>query len=118
VLEDHPDCPLADLLGIPACACHDSILSRNGASGKPRAVHRVLVIGELVGRSGQDTTSALKLIERTLIEYATLEGYELINQMGTRPPTHTISFSGSRVARSWLLPRFTVTRPRRARRGE
>jgi hypothetical protein len=25
--------------GIPACACHDSILSRNGASGKPGAVH-------------------------------------------------------------------------------
>jgi hypothetical protein len=32
------DRPLADFLGIPACACHDSI-SRNGASGRPRAVH-------------------------------------------------------------------------------
>jgi len=50
VLEDHPDCPLADLLGIPACACHDSILSRNGASGKPRAVHLIgsgMILGGL-----------------------------------------------------------------------
>jgi hypothetical protein len=33
---------LTDLLGIPACACHDSILSRNGASGNPGAVHVAL----------------------------------------------------------------------------
>jgi threonine dehydrogenase-like Zn-dependent dehydrogenase len=25
---DHPDRPLADLLGKPACACHDPILLR------------------------------------------------------------------------------------------
>ena len=29
--------PLADFLGIPAFACHDSILLRNGASGNPGA---------------------------------------------------------------------------------
>ncbi len=33
-----PSGPLPDLLRIPASACHDSILSRNGASGKPGAV--------------------------------------------------------------------------------
>mgnify|MGYP000747770487 CR=1 FL=1 len=35
-----PDRPLADLLGIPACACHDSILSNYGVSGNPGAVQR------------------------------------------------------------------------------
>ena len=38
VLEDHPDRSIADLLGKPASACHDSILSKNGDSGKPGAV--------------------------------------------------------------------------------
>jgi hypothetical protein len=39
MLEDHPDRSLSDFLGILACACHHSILSRNGVSGKPGAVH-------------------------------------------------------------------------------
>jgi hypothetical protein len=44
VLEDQPHRPLADLLGKPRSACHDSILSRNGVSGKPGAVHRLIEV--------------------------------------------------------------------------
>ena len=36
VLQNDPYRSLADLLGNPASACHDSILTRNGASGSPR----------------------------------------------------------------------------------
>lgn len=44
VLEQHPHGPLSDLPGTLAGPCHLSILSRNGASGKPGAVHS----GEMV----------------------------------------------------------------------
>jgi hypothetical protein len=39
VLQDHPHRSVPDLRGEPARSCHDSILSRNGASGNPGAVH-------------------------------------------------------------------------------
>jgi hypothetical protein len=39
VLDDHPYRPLADFLGKPRSACHDSILSTNGVSGNPGAIH-------------------------------------------------------------------------------
>ena len=38
VLEDHPYRSLPNLLGRPARSCHDSILSRNGASGNLGAI--------------------------------------------------------------------------------
>jgi hypothetical protein len=42
VLEDHPNRPLAGFLRIPRSACHDPILSRNGASGNLGAVQFLL----------------------------------------------------------------------------
>ena len=39
MLEDHPHRPFAYLWGILPGFCHDSILSRNGVSGNPGAVH-------------------------------------------------------------------------------
>ena len=41
MVEDHPDGPLSDLLGIRVRSCHGSILSNDGASGKPGAVQVV-----------------------------------------------------------------------------
>ena len=76
---------------------------------------RVLVLGELVGRSGQRLNVTLNLLERSLIEYATFEGFELLNQQGTKPRVHSIGFSGSRIARSWLLPELTIVNSRRQR---
>src|SRR5262249_4406076 len=39
VLEQHPNRTLTNFRRIPALSSHDSILSKNGASGKPGAVH-------------------------------------------------------------------------------
>ena len=39
VVEDHPNGPLTDFLGKPRPLCHDPILSIDGASGKPGAIH-------------------------------------------------------------------------------
>src|ERR1017187_766259 len=38
VVQHQPDRPVTNVLGIPACPCHRSILSRNGASRIPGAV--------------------------------------------------------------------------------
>ena len=40
VLGHHPGCPFADLWKIPLSFCHDSILSRNGVSGKSEVIQR------------------------------------------------------------------------------
>src|SRR5713226_6303993 len=42
LIHDHPHRSLAHLLRVPVWSCHRSILSRNGASRKPGAVHRLL----------------------------------------------------------------------------
>jgi hypothetical protein len=39
VFKYEPDCPLADLRRKLGCCFHDSILSRNGVSRKPGAIH-------------------------------------------------------------------------------
>src|SRR5262249_12380919 len=39
MLEHHPNSPFTELQRILRCCFHDSILSRIGVSGKPRAVH-------------------------------------------------------------------------------
>ena len=72
VLEDHPHRSLPNLLGKPACSCHDSILSRNGASGKSGAVHlccstsgRTLKISRAWGGSSRATNRTVKAPPKT-----------------------------------------------------
>ncbi len=48
VLYHHPHRPLSHLLRVPVWSCHRSILSRNGASRKPGAVHYVKAGGTVV----------------------------------------------------------------------
>jgi hypothetical protein len=72
-----------------------------GLQKAPRT-RRYLAIGEYVGRAGPKATRAIALAERSLIEYALAEGYELLNQQGTKRPHHWLSHSGSRASRDWL----------------
>jgi hypothetical protein len=57
------------------------------------------------------------LVERALIEHATLQGYDLLNKQGTRLRHTTIAFSGSRLSRAWTGRTLSVSsrRPRRRR---
>jgi hypothetical protein len=41
VVEDHPNCSFADLWGVSILLAHDPILSKNGVSGNPGAVHLI-----------------------------------------------------------------------------
>jgi hypothetical protein len=62
---------------------------------------KLLIIGEFIPKPGQKIDSSLKILERTLIEYALAEGHVLINKSGTKTPIHTISFNGYKAAKDF-----------------
>ena len=62
---------------------------------------KVLVVGEFKPKGGQNTESAIRLIESALIEHALSEGYELLNKSGTKTPVHKMSFSGNKMAKNF-----------------
>ena len=80
-----------------------------GLQEAPR-LRRFLVLGEYVGRAGPHASNAIQIVERSLIEYALAEGYELLNQPGTKRPHHSISHSGARISRGWLPSEMATPR--------
>lgn len=74
---------------------------------------RELLIGEFVGRRGQQPKRVLDVVENGLIKLALAEGHELVNKHGTRIRSHAIEMSGSRTARSWLPGRHVKVEDRR-----
>lgn len=62
---------------------------------------KVLIVGELIKKRGQDEEASLRLAEKVLIDHALTEGFELINKAGTNPPYHSIAFSGYNVAKNF-----------------
>lgn len=73
----------------------------NGIKRAP-AGYRVVLIGELVTKPGQQAERALDIIEAALIRYALAEGLELLNKQGTRIYRHTLKSRGDRESTSWL----------------
>lgn len=70
---------------------------------------KVLVVGELVSKSGQRPEKSIDIIETALIEHALLEGYELLNEQGTKRPTHQITFKGYLGAKQFSSSKQVVT---------
>jgi hypothetical protein len=64
-----------------------------------QAGRRVLLIGEIILKSGQQLSRVLGVVESALIEHCLDQSLELFNKQGTKFPTHTISFRGNRAAR-------------------
>ncbi len=64
--------------------------------------HRLLCIGELETRPGQQLDRALPVVESALINAALAEGYELLNIQGTNSLVHTIVSHGNREATCWF----------------
>ncbi len=62
---------------------------------------KVLVIGEYICKPGQSSNKCISIIEKALIEHALAEGYELINQKGTKTPYDEIDFTGNFVAKEF-----------------
>jgi hypothetical protein len=59
---------------------------------------RVVLIGQWRAKKGQQEDRALPLLEAALIKFALAEGYELVNDKGTKTAVHTISMTGNRTA--------------------
>jgi hypothetical protein len=68
----------------------------NGAKGE-----RVLLLGEYKPKSGQSSSTALAIVEQTLIELALAEGYALLNTAGTKTCLHAVRCSGFRRAKQF-----------------
>lgn len=56
---------------------------------------RIVLAGQFVARSGQQTAKCLPLLERALIRYFLSEGHDLVNKQGTRIRRHEIASNGS-----------------------
>jgi hypothetical protein len=79
VLEHQPHRPFPYFGRISSRLFHDSILSRNGVSGKAGAVHDpdAIVIAEVLSKkSGQTTNSTIELCKKRLKEYDSEAGQE------------------------------------------
>ncbi len=55
---------------------------------------RVIIVGVLHTKPGQNIDKCLKLVERGLIRYFLSEGHDLVNKQGTRIRRHEIASSG------------------------
>jgi len=62
---------------------------KNAKAGK-----RVVMIGQFMGKPGQQVNRCLPLIERTLIRYFLSEGHDLVNVQDTRLRRHEVSSDG------------------------
>jgi len=55
---------------------------------------RVLLVGRVITKPGQQLEKCLLLVERALIRYFLSEGHDLVNMLGTRIRRHEVSSSG------------------------
>ncbi len=62
---------------------------------------RLFIFGEIICKSGQQAEKCINLVEKAMIEHALTSGYELINEKGTKTPSHTINFNGNMDARAF-----------------
>ena len=69
---------------------------------------RIILIGQVFLRPGQQPEPVLDIVEQALIEHFMAEGYELLNRLGTRIPKHSIEFGGHRSSRMLVPPAMNV----------
>jgi hypothetical protein len=75
---------------------------------KARNGTRVVLVGEWRPRQGQQAAKALKMIEAALIKLALAEGYEILNDKGTKTPFHTLSMKGDHFAVDLFRPEMKL----------
>lgn len=77
-----------------------------------KAGDRVVLAGEWLSKPGQQRERVLPIVEAELISHALAQGHELVNDKGTRTPTHSLTNKGYRAASSRLF-RTTMNIKRR-----
>jgi hypothetical protein len=63
------------------------------------AGQRILLLGRVQFKRGQQLKQVLNVLESALIEHSLAQGHELLNKRGAKTPVHTISFQGNRASR-------------------
>lgn len=69
---------------------------------------RLILLGAIRTKRGQQLSKCLDLLERTLIRFALAEGHELLNDQGTKTATHTLRFSGRKASHRPFPRRMSV----------
>ena len=75
---------------------------QNAPNGK-----RFLIYCTVKAGNKNRAKTLVKVLERSLILHVQSEGHELFNKMGTKMPTHEISFSGNRTSDA-IAPRMML----------
>jgi len=60
---------------------------------------RLLILGELQRKSGQNIQKVLRIAESALIEHSLSQGFDILNKQGKSRPTHSVYFTGNREAK-------------------
>lgn len=60
---------------------------------------RILLVGKVRAKGGQQVERILPLVERALIRHFLSEGHDLVNKQGTRLPRHEVVSSGKQPRR-------------------
>jgi hypothetical protein len=55
-----------------------------------RAGNRIVLVGSVIPKPGQQVENCLTLVERSLIRYFLAKGDDLVNIQGTRPWNHEV----------------------------
>jgi hypothetical protein len=64
-----------------------------------QAGRRILLVGRLTLRRGQQKQKVLEIVESALIKHALAEGHDLLNQQGTKARVHAIRSKGNSSSR-------------------
>jgi hypothetical protein len=67
--------------------------------------HRILLLGRLKLRRGQQKAKVLDIVERALIKHALASGYELLNVQGKKAKVHFIKSRGNTSSKQ-VAPRM------------
>lgn len=66
---------------------------------KKRRGTRLLFVCEISTKQGQTHTKNIGIVEAALIEQFLWDGHSIVNDKGTKRPTHSISFTGTQASR-------------------
>jgi hypothetical protein len=62
---------------------------------------RLLILGELHRKHGQNTQKVLRIAESALIEHSLSQGFDILNKQGKNRPAHSVCFVGNRQAKRY-----------------
>lgn len=69
-----------------------------GIQNSPQG-NRLLILGKLRKKPGQNLLKVLRIVESALIEQSLSQGFDILNKQGKNRPTHTVYFTGNREAK-------------------